>query len=117
MGRAILPLLVAGVLSGCPGGPSPNLDSGDPYERYLGALEAAASGDPESVKRIEPLLKDADPLARTGAVVALSQARPPGALKLISGMLSDADPGVRVEAVRAVTGFKDAASVPALVNI
>lgn len=117
MYRAILLLALAGFLTGCPSGPSPNLDSGDPYERYLGALKAAESKDPESLKRIEGLLKDSDPLARTGAVVALAQARPPGALKLLTGMLSDPDPGVRAEAVRAVAGFKEASSVSGLVSV
>ncbi|HKS17559.1 MAG TPA: HEAT repeat domain-containing protein [Planctomycetota bacterium] len=99
------------LLASCGSGPEPNLKSGDPYERYLGALEAADSGDPESMKSVEALLKDSDPLARTGAIVALAQAKPAGALKLLTGMLSDGDPGVRTEAVRAVAGFKDPSSV------
>jgi len=113
MRRAMLLL----VLAGCSSGPVPNLESRDPYERYLGALEAADSGRPEEVKKVEALLKDPDPLARTGAVVALAKAKPPGTLALVTGMLSDADPGVRTEAVRAVASFKDASSVPALVAV
>ncbi len=105
------------LLASCSSGPVPNLESGDPYERYLGALEAAESGEPGSMKKVEALLKDPDPLARTGAVVALSWARPDGALKQLTGMLSDAEPGVRTEAVRAVAEFKDPSSVEPLVKV
>jgi HEAT repeat protein len=117
MHRTILSLVGACFLTGCPGGPGANLDSGDPYERYLGALDAARSNDPESLKRVEAQLKDPDPLARTGAVVALSRARPDGSLKLLTGMLSDPDAGVRAEAVRAVWRFREAASVADLANV
>ena len=110
-------LLFLAFVIGCSSSPVPNLDSSDPYERYLGALEASESGDPEGWKRVEALLKDPDPLARTGAVVALGQARPEGSLKLLTGMLSDADPGVREEAVRYVASFKDPKSVVALIKI
>ena len=105
------------VAAGCGSGPVPNLESSDPYERYLGALEAGQSGDPGQVKKLEALLKDPDPLARTGAIVALSVARAPGALQFLTAMLSDPDPGVRVEAVRALAEFKDPASVEPISNL
>jgi HEAT repeat protein len=117
MYRAIFALVLVGSLAGCSSGPTPNMDSGDPYERYLGALEAAESGDPAALKKVEALLKDPDPLTRTGAVVALTKARPEGALKLLIGMLSDADPGVRTGAVRALSWFKDPASLDALARV
>ena len=117
MSRAIFALVLACFLTGCPSTPRANLDSGDPYERYLGALEAEKYRDPQALKRTEEMLKDPDPLARTGAVVALSQVRQPHVLKLLTGMLSDPDASVRAEAVRAVAGFKEAASVTDLANV
>ena len=102
---------------GCSSSAVPNLDSSDPYERYLGALEAAEAGNPEGWRKVEALLKDPDPLARTGAVVALGRARPEGSLKLLTGMLSDTDPGVREEAVRHIAFFKDPKSVVPLIKI
>jgi HEAT repeat protein len=107
--------LCALALAACSSAPVPNLDSPDPYERYLGALEAAEEGDAESMKRVEAQLKDKDPLARTGAIVALSQRK--SSLSLLVGMLNDADPGVRGEAVRAVAEFRDTATIPALATI
>ena len=117
MYRSILPFALVAFIAGCGSGPVPNLDSGDPYERYLGALEAVESGDPASLKKVEALLQDTDPLARTGAVVALAQARPDGSLKLLTRMLADPDPSVRVEAVRAVASYKDPSSEEPLVKV
>ena len=110
-------LLVIGILAGCSSAPEPNLDSTDPYERYLGALAAAESGDAAQLKRLDAQLKDGDSLARTGAIVALSIAKPPGALERVTGMLNDPDPNVRSEAVRGVTRFRDPSSVPALLGV
>lgn len=104
-------------LSSCSSGPVPNLESGDPYERYLGAMEAAETREAGAMKKVEALLKDPDPLARTGALVAIFRARPDGALKLLTGMLADADPGVRTEAVRGVAEFRDPSSVEPLVKV
>lgn len=115
--RHFFPVFSFILVVGCSSGPVPNLDSGDPYERYLGALEAAESGHPAALRKVEALLQDTDPLARTGAVVAIAQARPEGSLKLLTGMLADADSSVRVEAVRAVAAFKDPSSVAPLVNV
>jgi HEAT repeat protein len=110
-------LFLLGTLAGCSSAPEPNLDSTDPYERYLGALSAAESGDAEGLKRLDAQLKDGDALARTGAIVALSIAKPAGALERITGMLNDPDPIVRAEAVRGITRFRDPASTPALVKV
>jgi len=106
-------------LAACSSAPVPNLDSKDPYERYLGALEASEESDAESLKRIEALLKDPDPLARTGAVVALTkrQPRPPGALAQLIGMLGDADSSVRIEAIRSLADFKEPSSVEPIVKV
>ncbi len=105
------------LIASCGSGPVPNLDSADPYERYLGALAAADSRDPEGMKKVEALLKDSDPLARTGAVVAIARARPQGSLVLLIGMLADSDSSVRSEAVRAVASFKDPSSVEPLAKV
>ena len=113
----LIPLVSLIFLVSCGSSPEPNLDSKDPYERYLGALEAAEENDAESLKRIETQLKDADPLARTGAVVALAQRKPPTALATLTGMLADVDPGVRIEAIRVVADFKDVSSVGAIARI
>jgi HEAT repeat protein len=112
-------ILLASVLllAACGSGPVANLESRDPYERYLGALQAADDRDPEAMKKVEALLKDPDPLARTGAIVALAKTKTPEALKLMTGMLSDGDSNVRTEAVRAVAGYKDPASVEPLSKV
>src|SRR5262245_8648471 len=102
MPRAALLLALVWVSPGCSSGPVPNLKRGDPYERYLGALEISDSSDPADRKTLEGLLKDSDPLTRIGAIVAISQARTPDSLKLVTAMLADPDTGVRTEAVRAV---------------
>jgi HEAT repeat protein len=104
-------------LAACSASAVPNLDSPDPYERYLGALEAADEGDAEAMKRVEAQLKDKDPLARTGAVVALARRKPPHALHLLVGMLNDADASVRTEAVRVVAEFRDPGTIPAIATI
>lgn len=112
-----LALCLAVLAAGCSSAPEPNLDSSDPYERYLGALAAAEAGDAEGLKRLDAQLKDGDSLARTGAIVALSLSKPPGALERVTGMLNDPDPVVRAEAVRGVTRFRNPASAPALVKV
>ena len=115
--RKLIPVCFLAFVAGCGSGPVPNLDSGDPYERYLGALEAAHSDDAEEMKRVEAMLKDPDPLARIGAVVAFGHAQTPGSLALLTGMLSDPDPGVRTEAVRAIARFHDLSSIEPLVKV
>ncbi|HTF58080.1 MAG TPA: HEAT repeat domain-containing protein [Planctomycetota bacterium] len=107
-------LVFAATLASCGSGPSPDLASGDPYERYLGALEAASSADPAEHRKVEALLRDPDPLARIGAVVAISMSRRRDALGLLTPMLSDSDPGVRTEVIRAVAALKNPVSVAPL---
>ena len=106
--------LFAFVLASCSSGPVPNVKSRDPYERYLGALEASHSSDAEDMKTLETLLKDGDPLTRIGAIIALAHAQPPGSLALLTGMLRDPDPMVRAEAVRGIVRFHDPSSVAPL---
>jgi len=110
-------LVLAATLASCGSSPSPDLSSGDPYERYLGALEAASSNDPAEMKKAESLLRDPDPLARTGAVVAIGLSRRQESMALLAPMLSDPDPGVRSEAIRAVAALKNPASIPPLAAI
>ncbi|HEY3225461.1 MAG TPA: HEAT repeat domain-containing protein [Planctomycetota bacterium] len=107
-------LVLAATLASCSSAPSPDLASSDPYERYLGALEAAASGDAAEQRKVEALLRDPDPLARTGAVVAIAASRRSEALGLLTPMLSDPEPGVRSEAIRAVAALKNPVSVAPL---
>jgi len=102
------------LFAGCAGGPSPDLNSRDPYDRYLGALAAVSSRSAADWPKVEALLRDPDPLARTGAVVAVMQSGRPEILALLTPMLSDPDPGVRSEAIRAVASLKNPASVAPL---
>ena len=110
-------LLALAALPGCGSSAQPDLESSDPYERYLGALEAAEGEPKEFLPKLERLLKDPDPLARTGAVVALVQSRRPEAARLVALALADPDLGVRAEAARAAGEFKDPTLLPALLGI
>jgi HEAT repeat protein len=103
--------------TGCSSGPVPNLMSGDPYERFLGALEAADSGEPEAIPKLVALLKDRDPLARIGAMVSLVRVQHPDLVKLLTGMLKDPDPGVRAEAARTLGSIKHPSSVEPLIAL
>jgi HEAT repeat protein len=114
--RRLLPV-VASILASCGSGPSPDLESQDPYERYLGALQAARGAPEESLPKLERLLRDPDPFARIGAVVALVQSRRPEAARLLAPALVDPDLGVRAEAARAAGEVKDPALLPALLAI
>ena len=110
----VIGLLVLFTLASCSSGPVPNVKSKDPYERYLGALEASYSSEEEDMKTLAELAKDPDPLTRIGAIIALAHAKPKGSLELITGMLRDPDPTVRAEAVRGIARYHDPSSVAPL---
>jgi HEAT repeat protein len=110
-GLAVFGLLLIGA---CSSGPVANVKSKDPYERYLGALEASRSSEAEDMKTLESMLKDPDPFARIGSIIGLAHAQPKGSLGLLTGMLHDPDPAVRTEAVRGIVRYHDPSSVAPL---
>ncbi|MBI4563156.1 MAG: HEAT repeat domain-containing protein [Planctomycetes bacterium] len=102
---------------GCRASPTPNVRSGDAYERYLGAIEAVRMRDPIAVSRLEMLLRDPDPLARTGAVVAVGLSGTSRASALVQPMLSDPDPGVRIESCRVLAACGDRGAMETMLKL
>ncbi len=136
--RRILPVVL--VLASC-GGPEPNLQSSEPYERYLGAkalaaerdfaklvplledrhylvvlgaLEAvAAIGEPHALQHVVPALRHEHPLVRQQACLTVGALRADEGIPVLAGMIKDPDAGVRREAVKALALYGKRAEVTA----
>jgi len=135
----ILPALLLLPLS-C-GGPTADLRSPDPYERYLGAkalaqtrdfaalvplledphvlvvlgaLEAiAAIGEAHALQHVLPRLAHPHPMVRGQACATIGALGAPEGIPPLAGALRDGDPAVRREAVKALSRFGDRPEVRA----
>lgn len=115
------------------GGPKPDVQSKDPYERYLGvkelagtrdfarivpflqdrhylpvlgALEVLAStGEPHAFQHVAPLLKHEHPLVRRQACATAGALGGEEGIPFLAAALQDPDPAVRREAAKALGKF------------
>ncbi len=79
--------IIALLAVGCGGSATPNCKSGDPYERYLGAVTLGSTGDKNDAYQACRLIQDPDPLARDGAVIAMGEIGDPGNVPRVAATL------------------------------
>jgi len=103
------------LLASC-SGPSADIRSADPYERYLGVRELGA--ERQSHERIVKLLRDPHYLVAVGALEALADWGNPGDCLAVTFLLGaeGRDPMVRAQACITLARLGNAEAVPFLVE-
>lgn len=100
-----------GLLAGC-GGPSADLRSAEPYERYLGVRERADAADAAAMAEIVAALEDPHPLVVVGALEALRDLGRKEFLQHVAPRAEHASPMVRRSAVEALAAIRHEEGLP-----
>lgn len=113
---AISALAAVLLLGGC-GGPEVNIESADPYARYLGLLELSqGEPDEQSLQRILRALEDPAFLVREGALRAIIRVRQPGLAARAAPLLTDPHPLARIAACDVLSHFRLGEFAPDLIR-
>ena len=103
------------LLAAC-SGPEANLQSPDPYERFLGVRELEGRRDAEGLSQIVKRLEDPHYLVIAGALLTLAEMREPAFLQHFVPPVQHAHPLVRRRACEAIGRCGNPLGVPALVK-
>lgn len=101
------------LLAAC-GGPEANLQSSDPYERFLGVREQAGLGTPASLAEIVRRLEDPHYLVVAGALTSLGDLARPELLQHAAPLAQHTHPMVRREACETIGRLGNPLGVPFL---
>lgn len=107
--------LALGLLAAC-GGATPDLRSGEPYERYLGVRERAASPDAAAMAEIVAALDDPHPLVVVGGLEALAEIGRKEFLQHAAPRTEHASPLVRRTAVETLAAIRNDDGLPYVVR-
>ncbi|HLY12590.1 MAG TPA: HEAT repeat domain-containing protein [Planctomycetota bacterium] len=102
-------------LAAC-GGPEPNLQSQDPYERFLGERELLERVDAAAVAELVTHLEDPHFLVVVGAIEVLAHHGRPEFLQHFAPKLKHKHPLVRQAACAAIAEIQNPEGVPLLVD-
>lgn len=102
---------LAAVLPSC-GGPTPDPQSADPYERYLGVVQLGDDPTPENVQLVLKRLNDSSPLVREGCLIALRKFGKPEFSVHAAERVEDSNPLVRQRAVEVSAALASEAALP-----
>jgi HEAT repeat protein len=102
-------------LAAC-GGPEPNLQSLDPYERFLGERELIGRTDAAAIQDLVSRLEDSHHLVVVGAIDVLASQGRPEYLQHFVPKLKHKHPMVRQSACAAIASIRAEDGVPALIE-
>lgn len=111
MRSGFLPALL--LLAAC-GGPEANVESRDPYERYLGVSELPYRGDAEAVRETVRFLDDPHYLVVVGALESLARLGDPAFLQHPASKLDHPHWMVRAQACATIGAIGNPEGVPLL---
>lgn len=94
------------------GGPSPDPQSADAYERYLGVVELGDAPTPENIQLVLKRLNDSSPLVREGCLIALRKFGKPELSIQAAERVEDSHPFVRQRAIEVSAAFVSEAALP-----
>jgi HEAT repeat protein len=102
-------------LAAC-GGPEPNLQSQDPYERFLGERELVGRTDAAAIRELVARLEDPHYLVVVGAIDVLAGQGRPEYLQHFVPKLKHKHPMVRQAACAAIASIRGEEGVPPLIE-
>ncbi|HEX7900700.1 MAG TPA: HEAT repeat domain-containing protein [Planctomycetota bacterium] len=109
------PYWVCLLLAAC-SGPDANLQSPDPYERFLGVRELEGRKDAAGLSEIVKRLADPHYLVVAGAITTLAEMEDPAFLQHIAPLVQHAHPIVRRRACEGIGRLRNPLGVPFLLK-